>query len=376
MMVLFLVALGSMAWIHATSTRAETMDDTFGDIDVLASLLSSELRNSSTTATASERLAEIVPDHALKDRRTILLTDENGSITASLPAGTALRTTLVDVLGTVQPLTTFGDRAGVMLITIPGNVQAIATVRNLPSPYGQVAVVQPVAGALVNWRTKTTSFVLLLGAAGVVLSGISAAYFWQAWRARHADTICEKVRKRLDTALSRGRCGLWDWDIARGQIYWSDSMYEMLGYTRQNEFLSFGEVNRLVHPEDGDLYALADMLASCEATNVDHAFRVRSAQGDWIWLRARAELVRDGDTRDPHLIGITIDITEQRRLAAETATADMRLRDAIETISEAFVLWDSENRLVMCNSKFQVLHNLTPDRVSAGNAIRVHSRKR
>ncbi len=50
----------------------------------------------------------------------------------------------------------------------------------------------------------------------------------------------------------------------------------------------------------------------------------------------------------------------------ETATADMRLRDAIETISEAFVLWDSENRLVMCNSKFQVLHNLAPDRVTPG----------
>ncbi len=100
-----------------------------------------------------------------------------------------------------------------------------------------------------------------------MLSGISTAYFWQAWRARHADAICDKVRKRLDTALSRGRCGLWDWDIARGTIYWSDSMYEMLGYDRQSEFMSFGDVNRLVHPEDGDLYALADQLASSEATN-------------------------------------------------------------------------------------------------------------
>ena len=83
-------------------------------------------------------------------------------------------------------------------------------------------------------------------------------------------------------------------------------------------------------------------------------------------MRARAELVRDGVSRDPHLIGITIDITEQRRLAQETATADMRLRDAIETISEAFVLWDSENRLVMCNSKFQHLHNLSAESVAPG----------
>jgi two-component system cell cycle sensor histidine kinase PleC len=229
-------------------------------------------------------------------------------------------------------------------------------------------VVQPVKGALAGWRARTQSFFLLVGAAGLVLSGISTAYFWQAWRARHADQICDKVRKRLDTALSRGRCGLWDWDIARGTIYWSDSMYEMLGYERQSEFISFGDVNRLVHPEDGNLFVLADMLAGNEATTVDHAFRVRAADGDWIWLRARAELVRDGESRDPHLIGITIDITEQRRLAQETATADMRLRDAIETISEAFVLWDHENRLVMCNSKFQHLHNLGAEDVAPGTS--------
>ncbi len=120
-------------------------------------------------------------------------------------------------------------------------------------------------------------------------------------------------------------------------------------------------MNRLVHPEDGNLYALADLLAGNEATNVDHAFRIRAANGDWVWLRARAELVRDGENRDPHLVGITIDITEQRRLAQETARADARLRDAIEAISEAFVLWDADNRLVMCNSKFMALHGLGAD---------------
>ena len=36
----------------------------------------------------------------------------------------------------------------------------------------------------------------------------------------------------------------------------------------------------------------------------------------------------------------------------------MRLRDAIENISEAFVLWDSDNKLVVCNGKYQQFHNL------------------
>jgi two-component system cell cycle sensor histidine kinase PleC len=52
------------------------------------------------------------------------------------------------------------------------------------------------------------------------------------------------------------------------------------------------------------------------------------------------------------------------RLVERSKTADIRLRDAIETISEAFVLWDADNRLVMCNSKYQQLHGI-PDQVLA-----------
>ena len=74
---------------------------------------------------------------------------------------------------------------------------------------------------------------------------------------------------------------------------------------------------------------------------------------------SRAELV-DRDSGEPHLIGIAVDVTEQMRMVERSKTADIRLRDAIETVSEAFVLWDSENRLVMCNSKYQQLHGM-PD---------------
>jgi two-component system cell cycle sensor histidine kinase PleC len=93
---------------------------------------------------------------------------------------------------------------------------------------------------------------------------------------------------------------------------------------------------------------------------------MRHARGDWVWLRMRCELVRQMGDTSPHLIGIAVDITEQKKQAERSATADMRLRDAIEAISEAFVVWDAENRLVLCNSKFQSLHHLPEDAVATG----------
>ncbi len=194
------------------------------------------------------------------------------------------------------------------------------------------------------------------------------AFMLQSKRASAADQDCDCVRERIDTALNRGHCGLWDWDLARGRIYWSDSMYALLGYDRRGEYMSFGEVMSFIHHEDVDLYALADAISRGETSHIDQDFRVRNADGDWIWLKARAELVVDRRTQSHHLVGIVVDISEQRRMAERTATADARLRDAVEAISEAFVLWDSENRLVLCNAKYQQLHQIAPEMLLTGTS--------
>jgi len=132
--------------------------------------------------------------------------------------------------------------------------------------------------------------------------------------------------------------------------------------------MSFGEVMSFIHRDDVDLYELADAVSRGEADYFDQEFRVRSAAGEWLWLKARAELVIDRRTRSRHLVGIVVDISEQRRMAERTATADARLRDAVEAISEAFVLWDADNRLVLCNAKYQQLHQLPAEALQSGTA--------
>jgi two-component system cell cycle sensor histidine kinase PleC len=93
---------------------------------------------------------------------------------------------------------------------------------------------------------------------------------------------------------------------------------------------------------------------------------MQHTDGHWIWLRVRCELSHSDDSL--HLIGIAVDITEQKSLAEKTIEADLRLRDAIETIPEAFVLWDASDRLVLCNSHFQRLHKLPDSAVIPGTS--------
>jgi two-component system cell cycle sensor histidine kinase PleC len=258
------------------------------------------------------------------------------------------------------------DRTGeaVIELTLPDGRKAIATQRALNAASGNVVVMQTQNAA--SWRSDTALQITLSATTGFVVLILGFAFHWQSTRARESDLINDAVRGRIDTALNRGRCGLWDWDLSRGRIFWSQSMFTMLGLESRNDLLAFGEVNALVHTEDIDLMAIADRLMSGEISHIDQTFRMRHANGHWIWLCVRCELTETGSNGASHLIGIALDITEQKSLAARSVEADLRLRDAIETIPEAFVLWDSESRLVLCNSHFQRLHKLPDSAVAAG----------
>src|SRR5205814_6280519 len=196
----------------------------------------------------------------------------------------------------------------------------------------QVIIVQEKVESL--WRSDAALSVTLSATTGFVVLILGFAFHWQSTRAREGDLINDAVRGRIDTALNRGRCGLWDWDLARGRIFWSHSMFDILGLDAKDDLLAFGDVSALVHPADLQLYELAAQLAEAKTSTIDHAFRMRHADGQWVWLRARCELVRqDDESAAMHLIGIAVDITEQKTLVEKTMAADLRLRDAIETIS-------------------------------------------
>ena len=369
LIVAFLVTICVGAVVQALDHRQQTLHDMVTTLDAVADLAAARLQHAPADAIErpQEVLARALPAWASGGGRRFFLTNSEGVVAAAVPAADGVvGRALIDLLGPAQPLTTFGAGAGVMELTLPDQTRALATVRMLKGPFGQIAVLQGRRAALATWRSLTTLTLTLSATTGFVVLILGFAFHWQATRAREADVIYETVRTRIDTALNRGRCGLWDWDLARGRIFWSQSMFDILGLEAKDDLLSFGDVSALVHPDDVQLYELATEIVDAKVTVIDHAFRMRHADGHWVWLRARCELVSPPREPGPHLIGIAVDITEQKSLVEKTVAADLRLRDAIETIPEAFVLWDADNRLVLCNSNFQELHDLPNEAIAAG----------
>ena len=66
------------------------------------------------------------------------------------------------------------------------------------------------------------------------------------------------------------------------------------------------------------------------------------------------------------IIGVALDVTEERLAQARAQSAEGRLRDAIESTSEAFVLWDRHGRLVLCNKNFLGFFQLDAELAKTG----------
>lgn len=374
--IVFIATLATYRALTLSYDHEETDQRARDDLTMIATTLTArldaaegELPEMGFESALQAALADNLPPRATSDGRRIYVADADGRIVATAPQRSDLDGRLLaELLGAGQPLTVFGARAGVLTIDSGSDTEAYATVHHLNGRLGMVGLIQDKDMIFAEWRTGVSANVTLFVGTASVMIVLIYAFFAQATRAEQADQIYAATRARIDLALDRGRCGLFDWDLSRGRIFWSASLYEMLGMKARDDILGFSEISALAHPDDIDLYDLAESLLETGETTVDRMFRMRHANGDWVWLRARAEVQSEPGLSEPHLIGICIDITEQRQLAEQSRTADLRLRDAIETISEAFVLWDTENRLVMCNSNYQKLHNLPTSAIKAGTA--------
>ncbi|MFC1664128.1 PAS-domain containing protein, partial [Pseudomonadota bacterium] len=122
-----------------------------------------------------------------------------------------------------------------------------------------------------------------------------------------------------------------------------------IGYTHDEVIgKTTSEIKLWEHPEQREQFIKA---LEKEGSLKGFETKMHSKDGEPIDVLMFAEKVefRGGE----RLLVVSIDITERKTIEQEAQQAKDRLVDAIESLHEAFVLYDAEDRLVMCNTKFR-----------------------
>ncbi len=188
---------------------------------------------------------------------------------------------------------------------------------------------------------------------GPLLIGLlfGALLIYQARRSRNDTLQFQASEQRYRLAVEAARCGIWDWDMEQDLIYMSDVTGVMFGWGGGGVATTEEVLSRVAAEHRIDLTKALETARL--KGSFDVSFRIPSAAGRPLWVDVRGQAVGErshaGFTR---LSGVAVDVTEERVAQLRAQRAESRLLDAINSVSDAFVLWDRHGRLTMWNKTF------------------------
>ena len=153
--------------------------------------------------------------------------------------------------------------------------------------------------------------------------------------------VLHGYQARLELALETARAAYWELDLD-SQTYSSGTDYfALLGYGREQATRDKQSWLSLVHAEDRGLITRAHLLLPHDRGSHEVEYRIHAKDGGWRWLKShfRASAF-DNLGRPSHLLGIDIDVTEEKSRQAELLAARVQVAEAARRARIAF--WRQE----------------------------------
>jgi PAS domain S-box-containing protein len=137
----------------------------------------------------------------------------------------------------------------------------------------------------------------------------------------------------LTLAMRAAHAGHWALDLRTQEAYWSPEYATLIGVGPETP-PSWDNWVAAVHPADRETAAKAVRAAIDARREIDVEFRIVRSDGAVRWIAAKGQTsyAPDGEALGDALriIGVSFDVTEQKRAADERARADVRLRETEE----------------------------------------------
>jgi len=180
----------------------------------------------------------------------------------------------------------------------------------------------------------------------------------------HLKRVEQALRERtefLEAAVRGSMDGIYAVDMKTDRVWFAPRFHELLGYA-DGELPSTWSAFADAHHHPDELQARRDAIAHMHAgQDAFHSreMRLRCKDGSWGWYHGRAAIIRDAEGRPQRLIGSLSDTSERHRREEELAQARQQLQDAIESLEVGIVMFDREERLVLCNRRFREMYGST-----------------
>ena len=167
--------------------------------------------------------------------------------------------------------------------------------------------------------TRAVVYTLFFSISGLIVSALGEVGRNAVLQASNEAEICKFAQQQLMANEERLRIteqvvsgGVWDWDIAHGNVYWSDGFQRLCDYPLDQKPTYELWVDSL-HPEDRDqILVQLNELFKQKLHNWSMEYRIRTATGRTRWVDSRGQVFYDAAGRPKRMVGINVDITSRR----------------------------------------------------------------
>ena len=160
----------------------------------------------------------------------------------------------------------------------------------------------------------------------------------------------EEVGDRDDLYSYAANDGIWDFDVEVGELKFSRRWKDMMGYGPDELEDQSVDWHHLVHPDDM-VRVQGRIREHLEGKTplFESIHRMRHKNGDWRWVVSRAKARTDDEGRLQRLLGVELDITDQKLYEEALFREKESAQITLQSIGDGVVTTDAECRVEYLN---------------------------
>jgi PAS domain S-box-containing protein len=152
--------------------------------------------------------------------------------------------------------------------------------------------------------------------------------------------LAQENAAQLRMALSAAQMGIWDWNVATGEIKWSPEHEQLFGLIVGSFDGRYETFMACVHPEDSSLLnqALQTALQTHSAFHCE--FRVVWADGSSHWIEGRGQAFYNAADQPVRMTGTVMAIDQRKQAQEALRLSEARYRALVHATSQ--IVWRTD----------------------------------
>ncbi len=159
----------------------------------------------------------------------------------------------------------------------------------------------------------------------------------------------EKLNFTLEAAQKMAKLGYWRYDIEAQQPKWSDHMFEITGFKKENGAPTYEGHKKPWHPDDWEIFdkAVKDCIAGTPYNIITRIWHENDNSYHYIQTQGFPVIEKNGEINQ--LFGTSQDITEMKKAEAEIIRAKETAEQYLELAGNIILSINTNGEIILIN---------------------------